>query len=228
MIRHRLPQAIQIAAQKQHPVRSRPSNKSVAGRRNEGRVRALQHRERVGDNLERVVACFAEEEIARQPIAPAGQHVVSGAAEDPVFAGTAHEHVVAGAAEEDVAALDVGTGSQVDYGRITGAKVEGQIVNRRNSVRRFDADQVSHTALQTCQRHGSGALRRQIDRHVTRFPDAWQDFVGKRASPVDGGSADLHQVITGGPSAHLDPPKRTGLCRGREQVALGVEQLHSQ
>ena len=65
VVRHRLAEAVQVAAEEQHLVRAGAAVEAVAERRDERALRPLDERQPVGDELEDVVAALAEEQVAR-------------------------------------------------------------------------------------------------------------------------------------------------------------------
>ena len=142
---------IRVAPQKQHSVVARPAGKQVAGRGQNRRRRGIEdcvrlvelQRQRVGNDLERVVASASEQQIGRVAISAAGDHVVARLAEDPILARAAAQDVIAVAAENHVAAVERRAGRKTDlFHQIRRrSEVELQAVNRRREIRFHPRDE---------------------------------------------------------------------------------------
>ena len=105
---------IDIATLEQHAIVARAAIEAV-GERLQTLGAVLEQRRPIGNDLEGVVAVLAEQQILGLTVAATGEHVVAGAAEDPVFAGPALQHVVARAAENHVATLDHRLVGEIDH-----------------------------------------------------------------------------------------------------------------
>src|SRR5436309_2065923 len=85
MVGDRLAARVQVAAEEQDLIRPRSTDEAVALGRDERARRAFDKRQLVGNELEDVVAGFAEEQVAGLTVESAGEDVVARSAEDPLF-----------------------------------------------------------------------------------------------------------------------------------------------
>src|SRR5207249_4078665 len=81
--------------------------------RDERARRAFDKRQLVGNELEDVVAGFAEEQVAGLTVESAGEDVVARSAEDPLFTRATNQHVVAFPTQDHVATEDLGSARQI-------------------------------------------------------------------------------------------------------------------
>src|SRR5262245_42914426 len=93
---HGLIEAIEIAAKEQDLVVAVATVETIAQRGNERALGSFDQRKFVGNDLENVVATFAEEQIAGLPVQAAGDDVVARPAKNPLFSRTTGKNIPAG------------------------------------------------------------------------------------------------------------------------------------
>ena len=235
VVGHRPAQAIEIAAEEQHPVLARSAVHVVGERRDERRVRALDEGQAVRLELEGVVARLAEQEVFRLPVEAARDHVVARTTEDPVLARSALQRVVALAADDDVLPPRVGLAREAHHlGSAAVCEVEGQVVDRGHAVRRRDPNQEVGARGQAGQRQRRAPVAGKVQHGLAELGSAARAPNGRDrdAQVVPGhGSGDAQEIATRGEGMVFQPHRDFPLGGRRpadEHLSVGVQQLELQ
>ena len=162
--------ADQVAAQEQDLVIAGIAEEEIVKAGHIGLLCSCYQRQRIGNQLEDVIALATKQQVAELPVEPAGQHVVAWPAKNPVFPRPADEHVIAFAAQDHVAAFD-------GQGQCRAGEIEGGVVLE------IPAGAIRMSA-------GQGEVRGKVQVCVVEQ--------GDQVVLAGGGAADLEVVGAGG------------------------------
>ena len=225
-------ETVDVATLEQHAVVAATAVEAV-GQRLQAFLAVVEQRRAIRNDLEGVVALAAEQEVFGLAIEAAGQHVVAGTAEDPVFARATLQHIVAIAAQDHVAALDQGLVGEIPRRRVRRrAQIDREAVGGRDLLRRIDPQQVvarresgkgQHAVLLAGEVERAGAQIGHLGR-VRRIGRA--DLRDQRVARRGAGGRHAHIVVAGREILQRNlQPEHPGRRRIGELDAGGVQQF---